>query len=359
MFNINYSLMKTKKISYSIIYVLFLTCAIFFSCSNEEDKLTIPENSANSNYIPDPIKIPSQTLEWDESYHPNDVMTKATVNHSHEMAVTSTNIFVGGPYTANSVETLDFKFIPNQLKPIEVAYTFPRYYFDRIEVPSITGMYRSMNKAIESPSFTGKQSLSFEYDFREFSYYRELKLAFGANVDIASVFKLESSVNSTKIRSKSGLFARVVQKNFSLIMDYPTNGNIFLKESDLSGLLSQSPVYINSIILGRMGIIAIESSYSYDELKIAFKAALTAGKINGELNISSDYKKILNESTIRIFVSGGNGQDVAKIVEGYNEFKNFIINGGEFTRDIPGVPIFFTANYASDNSVFRTSFVTE
>ena len=74
------------------------------------------------------------------------------------------------------------------------------------------------------------------------------------------------------------------------------------------------------------------------------------------MEISSKHKKILQEATLKLFVSGGNGQDVAKIVEGYDEFKNFIINGGEFTRDVPGVPIFFTANHVSDNSVFTTTF---
>ena len=352
--------MKTNIYFFLSISALLTTSAFLFSCSDEESMLNLYDESTAKIYVPEPIKIPSNSLDWDESYHPNDrTTTRSDVNHSHEIAVTSGNLYVGAPYTAKSVETLGFQFIPNTVKPIEVAYTFPRYYFDRIERPSITGMYRSLNQAIGSPNFTGKQSLSFEYDFREFSYYRELKLAFGANVDIAGIFKLESSVNSTRIKAKSGLFARVVQKNFSVIMDYPINGNIFANESDLNGLLSQSPVYVNSLIFGRMGIIAIESNYSYDELKVAFKATLTAVKINGELSIDSDHKKILQESTIRIFVSGGVGQDVAKIVEGFEEFKNFILNGGEFTRDVPGVPIFFTANYAKDNSVFRTSFVVE
>ncbi len=241
---------------------------------------------------------------------------------------------------------------------MDVTYTFPRYFYDYIERPSFSGMGKSINKAIESSNFTGKQSLSFEYDFRQFSYYSELKLAFGANVNIASIFKLDASFNSQKIKATSGLFARIVQKNYSLIMDYPYDGNLFFNNNDLNILQSQNPVYINSIVFGRMGIIAIESSYSYDEVKIAFKAALTASKINGELNISSEYKQILQESTLRIFISGGSSQDVAKIVEGYDEFKNFIINGGEFNKEVPGVPIFFTANYAKDNSVFTTTFVT-
>lgn len=163
----------------------------------------------------------------------------------------------------------------------------------------------------------------------------------------------------SNIKSKSGLFARVVQKNFAMIMDYPYDGNIFLNNDDLQGVLSDSPVYVNSIIFGRMAIIAIESDYSFNELKAAVKASFSAGVVGGEINISAEYKKILQESTMRLFVSGGIGQDVAKIVEGYNEFNNFIVNGGEFTKDVPGVPIFFTANYAEDNSVFRTSFATE
>lgn len=348
--------MKTTKTN-CLIYVAISFSSFVFSCCEKMNEETMQE-CLSYKYIPKPVVLPTNTLRWDESFHPNALETRTDVNHSDEMAVITANIYIGAPYTARSVEILNFVAIPNRVKPIDVSYTFPRYFFDHIEYPSISGMYRSMNKALESPNFTGRQSLSFEYDFREFSYYRELKLAFGANIDIANIFKLDASLNDTKINSKSGLFARMVQKNFAMIMDYPINGNLFLNEPDLKDLLSQSPIYINSIVFGRMAIIAIESDYAYNELKTAFKAALTAGKINGELNISSDNKKILQNSSVKVFVSGGKGQDVAKIVEGYDEFKNFITNGGEFTKEVPGVPIFFTANYASDNSIFRTSFKT-
>lgn len=341
-----------KKLS--ILSCSILSCLCFFSCSNEN----LEENSykvVQNKCIFEPVKVPTKSLEWDESFHPYDRYTRA-VNHSNEMAVTTSNIFLGGVYTAESIQDLSFKWIQKPLEPIDVSYTFPRYFFDTIQRPSFSSMYRSLNKAVESPNFSGKQSLAFEYDFRQYSYYDELKLAFGANVNICSLLKLSTSVSNQKIRAKSGLFARIVQKNFSMIMDYPYDGNVFLNNDDLQIVNSQNPLYINSIIFGRMGIIAIESNYTYDELKFAFKAALTAKKVNGELEISSKHKKILQEATLKLFVSGGNGQDVAKIVEGYDEFKNFIINGGEFTRDVPGVPIFFTANHVSDNSVFTTTF---
>lgn len=349
--------MKKRILRLNIFLLMYLCIFTFFACTNETE-LDNSVERLSPKYIPDRIVLPTNTLKWDVSYHPNQLETRSNENHSHEMAVVSDNVFVGAVYTATSVNDLTYLWIPNQVKPIDVAFTFPRYYFDQIQRPSVIGMYRSLSKAIQSPSFTGKQSLSFEYDYRQFSYYRELKLAFGANVNIAGLFKLDASVDHTKINSKSGLFARIVQKNFSMIMDYPIGGNIFLNESDLNNLLSREPLYINSIIFGRMAVIAIESSYEYDELKVAFQAALTAGKIGAELNISAQHKKILEESQMKICVSGGAGQQVAKIVEGYNEFKNFIISGGEFTTEVPGVPIFFTANYVRDNSVFNTTFAT-
>lgn len=343
--------METKIFRMGVFIQYLFIGIILFSCSSDEVSIV---DMQEGKVTFEPIQIPSNTLDWDESYH----LGPATrvENHSSEMAVTSSNIFVGGVYTAKSIQDLTFSYINSPAKSIDVSYTFPRYFFDSIDRPSISGMYRSLNKAIESPSFVGKQSLSFEYDFREFSYYSELKLAFGANVSIGSIFKLDASLEKEKIRSTSGLFARIVQKNFSLIMDYPENGNIFLNESDLNKNMAKSPIYINSIIFGRMAIIAIESNYSYDALKVAFKASLSAGIVDADLNITAEQKKILQESQIKLFVSGGISQDVAKIVEGFDEFKNFIINGSEFTRDVPGVPIFFTANYASDNSVFNTTF---
>lgn len=349
--------MKKKNFRFMCIFPIALLGVLFYSCNADTD--LISSEGTQQSYVPKPIELPCHSLEWDVSYHPftPEWITRADVNHSNEMAVTSDNVFVGAVYTAQSIEDLTYSWIPNTVKPIDVAFTFPRYYFDNILHPSVTGMYRSLSKAIESPYFIGKQSLSFEYNYKEFSYYRELKLAFGANVNILGLFKLDASLSNQKIKSKSGLFARVVQKNFSVIMDYPIGGNIFQNENDLKAVASKNPVYVNSIIFGRMAIIAIESNYEYHELKAAFQAALTAGKVGVELDISAEYKKILQDAQMKLMVSGGDNQQVAKILEGYNEFKNFIIEGGEFTKEVPGVPIFFTANYAQDNSVFNTSFI--
>ena len=341
-----------KKIYYFAILLL-----IFASCSKEDLEYSdISESSSDKIYTPDPIIIPSKTLDWDESFHPYGIISKGQ-NQSSEIAITSVNLFIGGVYTA-AINDLTINPINKPVKSISVAYTFPGFFTDVIPTPGVVSMYTSLGKAVESPKFSGQQSLSFEYDFRQFSYYNEMKLAFGGNINIFNILKIDATYESGKIKQKTGLFARILQKNFSVIMDYPTDGNIFKNQSDLAATSHLSPVYINSVTFGRMGIISIESESNYEEVKKAFKLALTVKAVGGELQLDATSKELLEKAEIRILVYGGAGSEVAKLVMGFDKFQEFIVNGGEFSKEVPGVPIFFTCNYASDNSIFSTSFTT-
>lgn len=96
-----------KKLSTLSCSILAYLC--FFSCSNEN----LEENSykvVQNKCIFEPVKVPTKSLEWDESFHPYDLYTRA-VSHSNEMAVTTSNIFLGGVYTAESIQDLSFKWI--------------------------------------------------------------------------------------------------------------------------------------------------------------------------------------------------------------------------------------------------------
>lgn len=44
----------------------------------------------------------------------------------------------------------------------------------------------------------GKQLGSFSYNMRQFTYFEELKLAFGANVNIARILDIDISVDKGK-----------------------------------------------------------------------------------------------------------------------------------------------------------------
>lgn len=357
-------------------YFLIVGVCLFSSCAKEVDSLDVgsggfkgrqTEGGAPRDNL---VDIPSETLAWDESYHPLPIASSRGVaprslfypaggiNESTELAVVNSRCHIGKIFPAKALQELTFRDAPlsgNLAEDITITFMFPSYYSKTIR-PNVSTFKRALDEALTQPRFSGEQFRSFEYDYRSFQKYDELKLAFGADVNVASIFKLNTNVNTTRIRARSGLMARVCQRYFDVVMDYSEDGNIFRNNDDLSKFLSYDPVYISTVTYGRMAIIAIESEYSYEHLKAAFKATLSVGKLGATLSLDPEHKKIMDEATIRLFVWGGRGADAPKLMEGASELFGFVSNGGEFTATSHGQLIYCTASYASDNGLFSTKF---
>ncbi|MYY46888.1 hemolysin [Elizabethkingia anophelis] len=287
--------------------------------------------------------------------------TTSSILTSDQIVVTvPQKTFIGGVYNSTTLDNLNYTPISYPLDPITVSYSFPSdFIVDTIERPSLSSMRASVFKAMRAANFSGEQSLAFDYNIKQFSYYSELKIAFGSNVNIGKIFSIDISGSNNKIKRTTGVFAKFTQKNFTIDMDLPADGNIFKNNSDLALTNGKNPVYISSVTYGRLGIISIESNASYNEVNFALKAALTAGIVNGSLNIDSNSKKILEESDLSVYLVGGRGTDAVQVIKGFAGFSNFIVNGGQFTPEAPGVPIYFSASHASDNSVYYTTFTID
>lgn len=353
--------------------LLLLFTFIFCSCDREDDLTSDTFNQKDTdvkNFNP-VVTLPSKSLGYDySSPRKNDTTSKNTRLATKQAVSTITSdqivvtypqyTFLGSLLNAKTVDDGSYKPAPFRLKPIDISFSFPSdFVIGTIERPSLSAMRAAVNKATRSAYFSGEQSLSFEYDIKQFSKYEEVKFAFGGNVNVSNIFKLEFSGSDHNISKKTGVFAKFIQRNFTADMDIPFDGNIFLNNSDLQNSQSHNPIYINSITYGRLGILALESDYTYDEVLFALKAAFSAEIVNGELNIDSKNLEVLQKSSLKTYVLGGKGQDAVQLVNGFKGFSDFITNGGEFTANTPGVPIYFSASHASDNSVFFTEFNVE
>lgn len=342
--------MKTRSLSF-LLWVGLVFAPFVASCTIDEIQHEEFKFSTESKHT-------LITSVWDESYHPKTGHFSRSVNKSYEFVpISIKNVYPG--MILKGEELINGKMMPvtEKADPLGLVFTTPSFYISQFQQPNYINYMREFKKALNDDSFSGQQIEGFEYDLKQFSMYSEMKLAFGTNVDICSLLKIGSSYDSHKIRHRTGLFARVCQKNFEGVIDYPEDGNIFSINSKLSEY--PNAVYINSITYGRMAIISIESDASYNEVKSAFKIALSLKKVNGEILMDAHTKKLLQEADIRIWIRGGNGADVVKTISGFDEFTNFVINGGTFTKDVPGQPIFCTANRVDDNSAFYLQFDTE
>lgn len=352
------------------LYLILATLLLLVSC-NDEEPIGVPNNNIriNSRNI---VKIPSKSLLYDEIIEVRDGKiidltnsqnrTRATSSHEfYEIASVNNNyIYTGSVMNATSINTGVYKPVgfPNIYKKlVTISFSLP---VNSMQIaPKKSSLQDALVRALGDKDFTGKQSQIFTYKMKEFSYYNEMKLAFGANVNIGNFFNVNLQYNNGKIQNRSAMFIDFSQTYFSVDMDIPDDGNIFIDEANRSKYLSQNPVYVNTVNYGRKGIIMVESSDTYREMSLIIKAALTAGIVNGELNLDKSTKEKLTNMDIQICIFGGDGGAATKTVAGFHEFQNFIISGGVYTNEIYGTPISFAAAYASDNSMFVTEFQIE
>ncbi|WP_233564461.1 thiol-activated cytolysin family protein [Parabacteroides sp. AF14-59] len=360
-------------------FLALLICLLVSSCTDDtmENQSILSESTVLTKYPIKEIVIKTENKDRFRSLMLNNLpATKAgyllkdsiwTNGGGHSM-IYETNeytltpdiwkyIYVGSLLKGGSIENQRFTPLSNRIEPIKVSYSFPaRWVVDEIPIPALTAQRQSIQNIMNKEGMSGTQLVSFSYDMNQFSYYDELKLEFGCNINIGTLLNINININKGKIRNKTGLVAKFVQKNFTLDMDLPLDGCILLNNGELSGIRGFDPVYISSITFGRLGIITLDSKYSFDELSVAVSAALTAKVVNGNLNISAYHKQILSESNLKITIIGGKSDGSVKTVEGFEEFKNFLINGGTYSAQNPGDPIFYTASYLSDNSPFYSRF---
>lgn len=267
-------------------------------------------------------------------------------------------IYTGSVLTAASINSDRYNIagVTNELKEaVTISFSLPRIKSMTI-APKKSIFTDAVHTALANKDFSGAQSQVISYKMKEFSYYNEVKLAFGANVNVAGIFSFDTNINSGKTEKKTGLYVDFSQVYFNVTMDIPDDGNIYRTESIRQKYLNRNPVYISSVNYGRKGIIVVESNYNYAELSVAIRAAFNAKIVNGELSLDAKTKAILNEASIIIYILGGSGEEAAKTVQGFAEFQNYIVKGGVYTKEIHGVPISFGGSYAADNSMFISQF---
>jgi len=341
---------------------------LLFSCNKESI------NGIESANVSQESLVQKNKGQWDKVYTIKDgkeiditsstnarlraSASTANVEKFYEIATLAPNfIYLGSVLTAESINSGLYEPVgySSLLKP-KITASFSLPVRSKEISPTRSSLNNAVIDAIGDKNFSGRQSQIFTYKMKQIGFYKEAKLAFGANVNIASVFSLSASVASSKIQLTSALVCDFSQTYFNVAMDIPDDGNIFKDEPTRQGFLAKKPVYVNSVNFGRKGVILVESRENYNELAVAVRAAFTAGIVNGSISVDAKTKKILTEAEISICIIGGSGQDAVRTVKGFDEFQNFIINGGVYTSEVYGVPISFGASYASTNGMFQTEF---
>lgn len=175
------------------------------------------------------------------------------------------------------------------------------------------------------------------------------------------------SFNTAAETSKTSLMVRFVQSYYTVTCSPPSSpDSYFSKKSRLADLRNyigagNPPAYISSLTYGRELWMLIQSSHDSSEVKASLSAAFNFGATGGTADLSTEQKKVLNESSIQTLILGGNGPAAIQALRGDSakDIKDYLLSGANFSRTSPGVIISYTARYLVDNDVARVSSATD
>lgn len=198
---------------------------------------------------------------------------------------------------------------------------------------------------------TGATPAQLEVDESNVYSEQQLSVALAANYrdktkDISGSFDF----NTTTVKKKYVL--KFIQRYFTIDLDSPGKlpSDLFTDLPSIESLGSTNPVYVSTVTYGRMVLYTVESESSITEIRTAFDAAIEAGSKGGGFELDVESKEILEESSIKALIIGGNGASAAQTIGGNSLEKiyDFIAEGGNYSQESPGAPLSYKLSYVKE-----------
>lgn len=266
-------------------------------------------------------------------------------------------IYPGAILEGNSIS--DQKYVPvfvNNRNPITVSMTLshntPKQTSRTIASPTYSKLSDYVKEMAVDGNFSQNEKFMFQY--RRFSFYDEIKSAFGSNINTKFLFssKEESSTEyNYKISKSTGMYVKFFQSSFTVNMDIAP-----LSNSPISGNSGYEPVYVNSVTYGRMGVLVFETDETYDFVERCIKKEFERIFLNKNSTLTTEERRFFDQTDFKVLILGADSDYVVQSFKGYSHFLNLIYNS-HFTQHSYGIPIMCSFSYANSHGLVETEFV--
>jgi hypothetical protein len=261
-----------------------------------------------------------QLRRVDAAYNPEEL-----VNFDAGAGLLYPSAINQGQYINLGVGSLTPIHVPYpQRKPVNLVATF--FQSSTAPTGTSTDVYGSIGQMIQSAQAQGGITQSTVYfDMQSASTLEEAAVKFKLDAKVlgGNINATFSSLNTTQSNT---VFVRFTQSLFTVFQDMggytPAAGqfNSSFGVSDLENLGNMGelgydnlPTYVRAVTYGRMLIFSVTSTSSKEDLQAAVNAVYGSTSASA----SADQKKVINESTLRVFGYGGPAEpQVATIKSG-------------------------------------------
>ncbi|QNN42791.1 thiol-activated cytolysin family protein [Pedobacter roseus] len=278
------------------------------------------------------------------------------------------NFYLGSLIKGNSIASLEMAPLSERLgeyqsRNISASISLPLKTVSGVYNPTELRTSEFYSRLLLANGMQDPQRSSYSYTIQEFTYYDELKTVFGSNVKVNALFFSSGSTSTNgalKISKSTGLVAKFTQKNFSLNMDVPIQGELY-DNLNLAALGNQWPAYISSITYGSTGVLVIESDEDSEKVNSTYSKAFSVlgGLVSGGNDLTESEKGTISKSTMRIYFIGPNGVEAVKSIFSFEELAAYIKKGTSFSPQSPGVPISFKMKSLPDHKTLKNDFVID
>lgn len=232
-----------------------------------------------------------------------------------------------------------------------------------MEAPSLSS-FREQRNEILAAGTDGAVPAQVSYDMMQVYDASQVAVAVGGSLDwlgaasISSLFEFESDVQLNKV------LVDFTQAYYTIDVDIPGLPSDFFAEDvtveELETFTGEDnpPMYVQSITYGRRVIFALESTYTEEEIRVAFDAGFDALFASGGIELDVQHREVFEQSKISALVLGGSGTDAVKTVFGVEGLFEYIAAGGDYSKESPGAPIAYKLAYL-DNSGTTFALATE
>lgn len=261
-------------------------------------------------------------------------------------------IYPGALIKGESILDGTYTMIPAKRKPVTIStsLTGSGNVSVTVDDPKLSTVREAINDLMQQEYDVPPANMGFTVEQAYSAQQLDLSLHASYKTGVVNV---SGGFDFSKKEVKTRLIARFIQNYYTLDMDLPDNpSDLFAEDVDRSLIGTKMPMYVSSVTFGRLALFTIESSLEETEVKVCLDGSYAA--VSG--SASAAFDKLIANSTMKVYILGGSGETAGTSINGFSDFKNYIISGGNYSKESPGAPVSYKLRYISDNSIAKIVF---
>ncbi|TFH46794.1 MAG: hypothetical protein E4G92_05995 [Bacteroidia bacterium] len=261
-------------------------------------------------------------------------------------------IYPGALVKGESILDGTYTLIPAKRKPITISTSLTGSGNVSIVVddPKLSTIREAVNDLMNQEYNVPPANMGFtvEQAYSE----QQLDLSLRASYK-GGVINVKGGFDFSNKQIKTRLVAKFIQSYYTIDMDLPDQpSELFADDVDRSLFGIYMPMYVSTVTFGRVALFTIESELSETEVKTFLQASYAS--VNAA--VSGEFDQLKAKSTMKVYILGGSGGDAGATINGFDDFKNYIKAGGNYSKTSPGAPISYKLRYIRDNSIGKIVF---